>query len=68
MVRAWFPQGRNKNLDTNSDYPPQNFMDGGGPLPPIGDDELIEETLGIFSHLLYDEGAGSDGFVLIEET
>lgn len=27
MTRHYFSQGRNKSLVTNSDYPPQNFMD-----------------------------------------
>jgi len=41
---------------------------GGGNAPPAADDELIEETLGVFDHLLFDSGGGDDGFVLIEET
>jgi len=48
--------------------PQEPFGPGHGTQPPAGDDELIEEANGVFDHLLYDQGAGLDGFVLIEET
>jgi len=47
--------------------PPQGIPGQGGG-PPAGDDELIEESFGVFDHLLYDEGvSGDEGFVLINE-
>ena len=46
--------------------PQDPFGDAGG-SPPAGDDELIEETIGVFDHLTFDDGTNS-GFVLIEET
>ena len=36
MVLAWFPQGRNRNIVTNSNYPPQNYLGGGGVSPVLG--------------------------------
>lgn len=66
------PQGFNPDesigLQFNKYFlPPQGSTAGGG-IPPVGDDELIEETNGVFDHLLYDQDAGVSGFVLIEET
>lgn len=36
------------------------------PSPGV-ETEIIEETPGVFDALIYDEGAGSSGFVLVEE-
>ena len=43
---------------------PQNIHNS--ELGPADDNELIEETIGVISDLLYDGGI-DDGFVLIEE-
>jgi len=69
MVLFYSPQHFKSSIQTNTNYPPQSFLleAGVGP-PPSGDNELIEETGGIFSNLLYDQNGGApDGFVIINE-
>ena len=45
MPRAYFPQGRNKSLVTNSDYPPQNFMDSTSGGDTGAPDMLYEDSI-----------------------
>lgn len=37
MVRAYFPQGGNRNLDSNSNYAPQSYLGGGGGVSTFAD-------------------------------
>ncbi len=69
MVLFYPPQHFKSSVKTNTNYPPQSFLLGGGVgPPPSGDNELIEEMSSQFSNLLYDQDGGApDGFVLINE-
>lgn len=68
MVRAFHPQNFPGLLVTNTNYPPQDFSDGGGGPPAESFNELVEETLGVFCNLLYEETIGIFGNVIIDET
>jgi hypothetical protein len=75
MVRAYFPQSFPNDLETNTDYPPQGSEIGGGPTSV--DNELHEESGGVFGNLIYNDGSESGNvkinegpldFEIIEET
>jgi len=67
MVRNFIPQGSNSSIDTNTHTPPQGFVPNAGISPGV-DSEIFEETLGIFGSIVFDEGGGDTGFVLVQET
>lgn len=65
MVRAFVPQSFPGHVETNTDHPPQN-NENTNPVPPPIENELHEETAGVFGNLIYDEtGGGNDGRVKI---
>jgi len=41
LVRAFFPQGRNSNISSNTNYPPQGEILGGGGVPTFNDEEYV---------------------------
>jgi hypothetical protein len=42
MVRAFLPQGRNKNINANTNNPPQGIKVAGETPPPTGQVALVQ--------------------------
>lgn len=68
MVRQYLPQAFAANIQTNENFPPQSFHTNGIIIPPAAFDEQIEEVLGIFDDLLFEETLTVFGNVIIDET
>lgn len=52
MVRVFSPQGRNSNITTNTNYPPQGLIFGGGAGPVTEVAMLYEDS----DTMLYEDG------------
>lgn len=65
LVRVFLPQVFPRSISTNTNNAPQG--ENVSPvIPPIIDKEVIEESLGVFDNMIYNEtGGGNDGRVNI---